>query len=93
MELGNTSHITAIVVMCYLIGSAVKVSRINNKWIPVICGFSGAILGIIAYFFIPDIMPSSNIFDEISVGIISGLSATGINQITKQLCHCDKKQK
>ena len=87
----TSSGISAIVIMCYLIGIAVKATKLNDKWIPIICGISGALLGVLTYFFIPE-LKSTNLFDTIALGIISGLSATGINQITKQLCGCSKKE-
>ena len=76
--------VTSIVVICYLAGEAVKLFSLDNKFIPVICGFVGGILGVIGMFSIPD-FPASDYLSAISVGIVSGLSATGINQIFKQL--------
>ena len=38
--------VVAITVIVYLIGAGCKaVEGLNNKFIPVICGFSGAVLG------------------------------------------------
>lgn len=76
--------VTSIVVICYLAGEAVKLFSLDNKFIPVICGFVGGILGVIGMFSIPD-FPANDYLSAISVGIVSGLSATGINQIFKQL--------
>ena len=77
----------AIVVMCYLIGFTCK--KIGNenldKFIPSICGAVGAVLGIVIYLTIPNFMPAENWATAIAVGIVSGLAATGINQIYKQL--------
>ena len=85
MEFGIAS-VTAITVIAYLIGAACKnVSVIEDKWIPVICGASGAVLGIIALFInMPD-FPANDIINALAIGIVSGFAATGINQITKQL--------
>lgn len=75
----------AISVICYLIGQAVKVSPLNDKYIPVICGISGAILGVVAmYSSMPD-FPAHDIITAIAIGIVSGLAATGANQIYKQM--------
>lgn len=77
----------AIVVMCYLIGVACK--AIGNgkidKFIPIICGFSGAILGVVMFITIPDYIAADNWAVAIATGIVSGFSATGVNQIYKQL--------
>ena len=75
----------AISVICYLIGQAVKVSPLDDKYIPVICGISGAILGVVAmYSSMPD-FPANDILTAIAIGIVSGLAATGANQIYKQM--------
>lgn len=85
MELGIAS-VAAITVIAYLIGMACKnVSVIEDKWIPVICGASGAVLGVIAMFTgMPD-FPANDIINALAIGVASGLAATGVNQIAKQL--------
>ena len=82
--------VAAISVICYLIGQGVKVSPLDDKFIPIICGASGAVLGIVAFFIkMPD-FPSTDIITAIAVGIVSGLAATGANQIYKQLTKEEK---
>lgn len=77
--------IAAITVICYLVGEGVKVSPIDNKYIPVIVGTVGGILGVVAYFIgMPD-FPAVDIITAIAIGIVSGLAATGTNQVIKQL--------
>lgn len=77
--------VAAVSVICYLIGQGVKVSPLDDKFIPIICGSSGAVLGIVAFFIkMPD-FPATDIITAIAVGIVSGLAATGANQIYKQL--------
>ena len=71
-----------IAVICYLIGMGVKVSKINDDFIPVICGACGALLGPVGYFVIPG-FPATDVMTAVSVGIVSGLAATGANQIIK----------
>ena len=78
------TEIASIVVICYLIGEAVKVTPIDNRYIPIIVGVGGGILGVVAINVIPD-YATMNVLDAIASGIVSGLSATGINQIGKQL--------
>ncbi len=79
----------AIVVIAYLIGIAVKnIEAINDKWIPVICGVVGAPLGVLALHIVPD-FPATDYLTAIAVGIVSGLAATGINQVFKQLHNDD----
>ena len=45
----------------------------------------GAIIGTVAFFFVPGVMETSNVLVAIVVGAASGLSATGTNQVVKQL--------
>jgi len=83
MNLAATGTVLAIVVICYLIGMAVKVSPLDDKYIPVIVGVCGGILGVIGLYVIPD-FPANDILNAIAVGITSGLASTGVNQIYKQ---------
>ena len=83
MEFGIAS-VTGITVICYLAAQAVKATSLDNKWLPVICGVLGGALGIVGLYCIPD-YPAQDIITAIAVGIISGLAATGANQIYKQL--------
>ena len=77
----------AIVIICYLAGFTCK--KIGNetldKFIPSICGVLGAILGIVIFLTIPNFIPADNWAVAIAIGIVSGFSATGINQIYKQI--------
>ena len=83
MDFGIAS-VAAITVICYLVAQAVKATSIDNKWLPIISGTVGGILGLIGLYVMPD-FPSNDILTAIAVGIVSGLAATGINQIYKQL--------
>lgn len=77
--------VASVVAICYLIGMIVKASPLDDKWIPIICGVSGAILGIIAYFIkIPE-FTGIDLYLAIAKGVVSGFAATGVNQIGKQL--------
>ena len=76
----------AIVGVIYLIGAFLK--AINNetldKFIPVICGFCGGVLGIVVYKTIPGYLPADNWLIALYIGIGSGLASVGVNQIYKQ---------
>ena len=78
-------EVVAITVICYLIGMIVKVSAIDDKFIPAIVGVFGGILGVVAFLIgMPD-FPATDVITAIAVGIVSGLAATGADQIYKQL--------
>lgn len=76
--------VAGITVICWLIGQIVKATGIDNKWIPCIVGAIGGLLGIAGLYIIPD-YPATEIITAIAVGIVSGMAATGIDQMGKQL--------
>lgn len=82
-SLGITG-VAAITVICLLIGQGVKASSLDSKFIPIVCGVCGGLLGIIAMFIMPD-FPATDYITAAAVGIVSGLAATGANQVFKQL--------
>jgi hypothetical protein len=84
MDLGIAT-VAAITAVVYIIGLGIKATPLAGKWIPVICGLSGMILGILSlYMGLPD-FPASDPLTAAAVGGVSGLAAVGINQITKQM--------
>ena len=83
MDLG-IACVAGITVICYLAAMAVKATAVDNKWLPVICGVIGAILGVAGMYTMPD-FPAADIINAAAVGTVSGLAATGINQAYKQL--------
>lgn len=77
--------VAAITALVYIIGLGIKATKLDNKWIPVICGLSGVILGIVALVIgVPD-FPASDPLTAAAIGGVSGLAATGLDQLTKQL--------
>lgn len=84
MDFGITS-VAAITVIAYIVGMAAKdVTIVEDKWIPVIVGVTGMILGVASLYVMPD-FPAKDVINAAAIGIVSGLAATGINQIGKQL--------
>lgn len=82
-NLGFTA-IPAITVICYLIAQVVKATAVDNKWLPIVCGIAGAVLGVVAMRVMPDYAATDDL-TAVAIGIVSGLAATGVNQIVKQL--------
>lgn len=76
--------VAAITVICYLIGQGVKASGLDNKWIPVIVGACGGVLGVAGMYLMAD-FPAGDVLTAAAVGIVSGLAATGVDQAGKQL--------
>ncbi len=89
MDLNNITGVPAIVILCYLLVEVIKVfvgkyEKIKEL-LPLISAFIGAIMGVLLFMFCSEIMPSDTYISSIIIGIFSGLSATGSNQIWKQL--------
>jgi uncharacterized membrane protein YdfJ with MMPL/SSD domain len=55
------------------------------RLIPVIATVLGAVLGIVAFYAVRDIIAADNVFTALLSGGASGAAATGTNQIFKQL--------
>ena len=72
--------VAVITVICFLVGQLVKATGLDNKYIPVIVGVAGGALGM---FVMPD-FPAADCMTAAAVGVVSGLAATGINQVYKQ---------
>ena len=67
----GVATVAAIIVICYLIGMIVKATALDSKWIPIICGVCGGIIGALALaFHMPD-FPADDYFTAVAVGIMS----------------------
>lgn len=84
MEIMGIASISSITVICYLAAELCKALGLEGKWLPAICGILGALLGVAAMFVMPD-FPAGDIITALAVGIVSGLAATGANELVKQL--------
>jgi len=78
--------VPAIGVLCGLFAQLYKafINKNLHKHIPALCGLFGLILGVLAFFVAPDLIPAENVFVAAAIGIVSGCSATCVNQIYKQ---------
>lgn len=80
--------IPAIVLICWFIGMCINTlstSELATKLIPIICGVSGAVLAVVMFFIYPGIIPADDVFSVIAIGIVSGLSATGVHESIEQI--------
>lgn len=85
MDFAQVSTVVSIVVITYLIGLAAKaIPSVKDNYIPIIVGVAGGILGVVGMYVIAD-FPANDVLNAISVGIVSGLASTGVNQIYKQV--------
>ena len=60
MEIVGIASVAAITVIAYLIGQAVKATNLGNKWIPIICGVAGGVLGALAMKIMPQYSPRNS---------------------------------
>lgn len=85
----NLISVPAIAAVVYwtinVIKHAVGENEKFKKFIPLIAAALGVVCGIICYYAVPSIIPAPNIVVAIVIGGASGLTATGTNQIIKQL--------
>jgi len=92
-ELLNAVSIPTIAAIVYWVINLLKYTTKEDEkflqWIPLLSATLGVVVGLIAFFFVPGIMPTENIFVAIVLGGASGLTATGFNQIFKQLSKKD----
>ena len=78
------ASVACITVICYLAALAIKQTPLANKWLPTICGALGALLGLAGYYSGISDFPAADPLTALAVGIVSGLAATGADQIMKQ---------
>jgi uncharacterized membrane protein HdeD (DUF308 family) len=85
IEICTAPMITAI---CYgiieLIKRVLEHERMKNAY-PLISALVGASLGIVAYFAEPTLMMSDSVFGSALIGMLSGLSATGGNELVRRV--------
>jgi len=84
------ANVPIIIICCYIIGEIYKAIFKNKpklyKLIPIILPIVGGLIGIVIYLTNPEeICNAPNFWQALLIGIISGSSSTGANQIIKQL--------
>ena len=84
------TSVPIIVVCCYIVGEIYKVLFKNKqdlyKLIPIILACFGGLLGILIFLTNPEILLNvSNAWTALGIGMVSGVSSTGTNQIIKQI--------
>jgi|SRR5690554_1148433 len=91
-------YVPFIVILCYLFGDIYKTifkkDEDKFKYIPLYVTIIGGVLGLVFYFFAPELIFNiQNPITALVVGIISGAASTGGNQIFKQLSNNSRKTK
>ena len=86
-----------IVICCYLVGEIYKVLFKTRqdlfKLIPILVGVVGGILGVLIYYTEPKLLfNADSVWTSLGIGIVSGISSTGTNQIIKQILKREDKK-
>jgi hypothetical protein len=76
---------TAVYWAVNLIKYAVNNNEKFKRFIPLLSAGLGAAFGVVCFYAVPSIIAAPNVLIAIILGGASGLSATGCNQIVKQL--------
>ena len=92
---GLINVVPSIVAIVYTILDITKTALGGNekfkRFIPLTACLLGITIGIISFYFVPDVFETNNLFIAIVIGAASGLSATGANQAVKQLTKQETK--
>lgn len=86
----SVATIPAVCIGAYAIIEILKYLFFSKKeelkrFIPIMAALIGCAITIIAFFACPEIVPASSWYGAALMGIASGLSSVGINQIKKQI--------
>ena len=76
-----------IVILCYFIAEGYKIifKKKYYKYIPIVVGIVGGLIAVLMKVLYKDVFSTSNIFEIISFGVLSGLASTGTNELIKQI--------
>ena len=86
MEMISVPTITAVVyIIIELIKCTVGKNEKFKRFIPLLSAAIGGLCGTICYFYLPEIINTDVLLVAIVIGAASGLTATGFNQVLKQL--------
>ena len=87
-SLAQVIGIVAIFLIVYAVLAlynrfAKRKGRIVRRLIPLWAMLLGIFLGIFVYSIFPEIMPAPSLFTSVILGAITGLAATGLNQLMR----------
>jgi uncharacterized membrane protein YccC len=92
----NIIDITTIPALAAIVYTIIDIAKTAmggdekfKRFIPLIACVLGAVCGVVAFYFVPSVMATENLLVAIILGAASGLSATGTNQVVKQLVRTD----
>ena len=91
MDFFGFTSIASVAVIVEVIALVYKnLTSADNKWLPVICFVSGAVLGVVAWRLYPDVYIATDLFTAIAVGIASGAVPVAGNEAIAQITNATK---
>ena len=85
MEILGIVSEASITVLCYILGRILKAWDVwDDRKIPAMMCVAGVALGLTAYLIEPAIIPADGILAAMSIGAVSGMTATCVDQMIKQ---------
>lgn len=88
----DIAAVPVITVIAYLAAECAKLTPLPDNWLPALCGLVGGILGVVALYASPGIIPATDILTAIAIGVVSGFAATGVHQVGKQFAKLVSKE-
>lgn len=89
MEIIDFIPIPCFILILYLVAELLKFFVLKTDQqktiLPIICAIIGGIAAGVCFVVSPGLIPGDDILTAIGEGIVSGLCATGANQVYKQL--------
>ena len=80
----NYPAIPIIVVICYIAITAIKSTKIDSRWYPLIsCGI-GILVGVAMHLILPEFIGTTSMMGAVISGAVSGLAATGSNKTANE---------
>jgi len=79
------SIVAAVYTIIDLAKTAVGDSEKFKRFIPLIATGIGALIGVLLFYTEPSLIAANSLLTAIVIGAASGLTATGTNQVVKQL--------
>ncbi|MBQ7347821.1 MAG: phage holin family protein [Clostridia bacterium] len=73
-----------ICIICYTVVTLVKRTSLAKEWLPLLSGCTGALLAVLSFYTLPQYLAAESVLHAAFHGALSGLAATGGNQVFKQ---------
>lgn len=73
-----------IAIITYILVAFVRKTSVKNEWLPLIACATGGCLALLGFYIAPTVIAATTWYTAVVGGALSGLAATGGNQVFKQ---------